>query len=256
MSGAHAVLQSNMQAALLHNLSAPSGLLTPRGEAQFGVYLNAYRARLRSALRENFETLPLLIGDDGFEDLANAYINANPSQHYSLRWFGHALPAFMRANPDLSMHPAMVDFAELEWAMRQAFDAADCSALGVADLASLPGDDWPALRFDAHTSAQLLTLHWAVGPIWHALNSGEETVPEPQELSHTVLVWRQGLQPRWRSLDTAQADFVRGLITGLAFEELCNTLITHVGEAAAAALAATELRQLVEDGVIHKIKPK
>ncbi len=259
MTRAFQTQQAHMQTALLLDQAALPGLFTPRGNKQFAVYLNAYRARLRGALRDNFETLPRLMGDEAFDTLANVYLSANPSQHYSLRWFGHLLPSFMHAHPGLSLHPAMVDFAQLEWAMRQAFDSADCPALGVTDLvhlAGLPVNDWPGLRFSAHTSAELLTLHWAVGPIWQTLSTGEDMVPEPKEQTHTLLVWRQGLQARWRSLDPAQTDFVRGLMAGLTFADLCAGLTTHLGEAVAAGVAATELRQLIEDGVIHQIQNK
>jgi hypothetical protein len=250
MSVAPAALQAQMQSALLNNRSAASGLLTPRGDLQFGVYLHAYRSRLRGALRENFETLPLLMGDEAFEELANAYISAHPSQHYSLRWFGHALPDFMRANPDLSLHPAMVDFAKLEWAMRHAFDAKNSPVLNASDLADVPGEQWPQLRFDLHSSVQMLSLEWSVGPIWHALKSGAEEVPEPEALVHEVLVWRQGLNTQWNSLSRLESTFLQGISAGLSFAELCGKLVEQVGEDQAAENAATVLRKLLDQGVI------
>ena len=108
-------------------------------------------------MRDNFETLPRLMGDEAFDTLANVYLSANPSQHYSLRWFGHLLPSFMHAHPGLSLHPAMVDFAQLEWAMRQAFDSADCPALGVTDLVrrSRPTRCWSGARACKRAGA-----HW------------------------------------------------------------------------------------------------
>ena len=250
MSFASKHLQAQMQSALLRNQSVPPGLFTPRGEAQFGVYLNAYRARLRGALRENFESLPLLMGDEGFDDLANAYINAHPSQHYSLRWFGHDLPGFMQANTDVSLHPAMVDFARLEWAMRHAFDAANDLVLSASDLTQVSSESWPELHFGLHSSVQVLALNWSVGPIWHALKSGAEEVPEPEPLVHEVLVWRQGLNTQWLSLSEAESTFVQGISMGLNFAELCEKLVEHVGEDQAAVTAATVLRKLLDQGAI------
>ena len=122
-------LQNQFQNALLDDQPAPPGLLSARGVAQFGVYRNAYRARLRGALRDNFEVLPLVMGDDSFDALANAYIDAHPSRHYSLRWFGHELIAFMAAHESLVDHPAMTDLARLEWALRGAFDAASATSI-------------------------------------------------------------------------------------------------------------------------------
>ena len=244
-------LQTRMQSALLQDLPLPYTLLTP--SAQFGVYLNAYRARLRAALRDNFEVLPLVMGDDAFDALANAYIDAHPSTHYSIRWFGHQLGSFMAANEALVAHPAMVDLARLEWALRQAFDAASDGELTFADLAGLSAEAWPTLRLVLHPSVQLLNLSWAVGPVWHALKAGQDQVDPPKELAHASLVWRRGLQPQWQTLSETQLNFVLGLQAGHTFSQLCETLAETVGEDHAAQSAATVLRELLDRGVIsHK----
>lgn len=242
--------QAAFQSALLQDQPPAPGLLSPRGDAQFGVYRNAYRARLRAALRDNYEVLPLVMGDDAFDALANAYIAAHPSAHYSLRWFGHQLGTFMAAQDALVPHPAMVDLAHLEWALRNAFDAATASPLASAELAALPTRDWPRLRFTLHPSVQLLELQWAVGPVWHALKNGQEEVPAPDALAHQMLVWREGMQTRWESLSEAQAVFVRGLQAGHSFGQLCEALVHQVGEDQAAPSAAAALRALLGGGAV------
>jgi len=247
-------LQSQFQTALLHDRPPAPGLLSPRGDLQFGVYLNAYRARLRAALRDNYEVLPLVMGDDAFDALANAYIAAHPSTHYSLRWFGHQLGAFMAAQDTLVAHPAMVDLAHLEWALRNAFDAAPASPLAPAELAALPAQDWPALRFVLHPSAHLLALHWAVGPVWHALKNGRAEVPPPDALAHHLLVWRQGMQTRWQSLTEAQAVFLQGLRAGHPFGRICETLAQQVGDDHAAATAVAVLHELLAGGVLAEMQ--
>ena len=138
-------LQTQFQNALLADQPAQAGLLSTRGVAQFSVYRHAYRARLRGALRDNFEVLPLVMGDDAFDALANAYIDAHPSRHYSLRWFGHALGDFMAGHGSLVDHPAMTDLARMEWALRTAFDAAPATLLTPAELAAVPAQDWAQL---------------------------------------------------------------------------------------------------------------
>jgi hypothetical protein len=65
-------LQRQFQQALLVDQPMDVALLRSSGVAQFGVYRIAYRARLRAALRDNFEVLPLVMGDDAFDALANA----------------------------------------------------------------------------------------------------------------------------------------------------------------------------------------
>lgn len=247
-------LQASFQTALLQDQPLSSGLLLPRGDRQFGVYLNAYRARLRSALRDNYEALPLVMGDEAFDALANAYIAAQPSTHYSLRWFGHQLAAFMATHEALVDHPAMVDLARLEWALRRAFDAAQATPLSREDLLALSPQEWPTLCLGLHPSVHWLPLQWAVGPVWHALKAGQEEVPAPEVLSHHLLVWREGMQTRWQSLTDAQSVFVQGLQAGHPFGHICEILADQVGEDQAAATAVAVLRELLANGVISALQ--
>lgn len=247
------VPQNGFQAALLQDQSPAVGLLTPRGEAQFGVYRNAYRARLRAALRDNYEFLPLVMGDEAFDALANAYMDARPSTHYSLRWFGHQLAAFMVAHEGLVPHPAIRDLARMEWALRCAFDAAQGSLLTPAELSAVPAQHWAELRFMLHPAAQLLDLQWGVGPVWHALKAGQEQVPAPEALAHCLLVWREGMHTQWKSLTAVEADFMQGLQTGQTFGELCATLADTVGEEHAPQTAVALLRELLGTGVISSM---
>jgi hypothetical protein len=140
----------------------------------FGVYLQAYRARLTAALRDNFPVLQRALGDDAFDLLARAYIDEHPSHFRSIRWFGHSLAEFLAAAPERLPHPALVDLARMDWAMRTAFDAADAPLLGVGELAALPPEDWPLRHFKPVPSLQLLDLAWRVEPIWKALNADAE----------------------------------------------------------------------------------
>lgn len=243
-------LQNAFQTALLQDQPLAAGLLSPRSEAQFEVYRQAYRARLRAALRDNHDTLPRVMGDEAFDALANAYIAAQPSHHDSLRWFGHRLADFMAAHEALVPHPAMVDLARLEWAMRHAFDAADAAPLDKTTLAALPPQDWPGLHLNLHPSAQVLSLQWAVGPVWHALQNGQEELPAPAALAHHVLIWREGLHVRWQSLDAAQTAFVQGLQADHSFGEICAALAQQWGEEAAAPAAVAVLHALLDSGVV------
>lgn len=246
-------LQSAFQEALLQDQPMAATLLSARGVAQFGVYRNAYRARLRGALRDNFEVLPLVMGDEEFDALANAYIDSHPSRHYSLRWFGNQLCAFMEANEALVGHPALLDLAQMEWALRNAFDAAPSALLTAAELSNVPATDWADLRLTLHPSVQLLELHWAVGPIWHALKSGQNELSPPEALDHHLLVWRQGMNTRWKSLTQAETDFVKYLVQQCTFGQICELLGQHLGEAPAAATSVALLSELLNIGAISAL---
>ena len=57
-------LQDPFQTGVLQDQPAEPGLLKPFAQARFDVYRNAYRARLRGALRDNYEVLSRVMGDD------------------------------------------------------------------------------------------------------------------------------------------------------------------------------------------------
>jgi hypothetical protein len=225
--------------------AAVSGLLR--------IYQQAYPARLTAALRDNFGVLPRVLGDDAFDALAHAYIDAHPSRRASIRWFGDALPAFMATREDLVPHPALVDLARMEWALRDAFDAADAPSLAVDDLAQVPADQWPALTFAPLPSLQLLQMQWNVEPVWRALQDADAPdLPEPQGLIHELLVWRQGLETRWRALDATTARWLHCVLRGERFADLCALAASELGDEQAALRAASALRGWIHDGLFRR----
>lgn len=232
----------------------------PDREPLLRVYQHAYTARLIGALRDNFGVLPQVMGDEAFDALASAYVAAHPSRHASIRWFGDKLPEFMRESEALVPHPALVDLARMEWALRSAFDAANGGTLDPASLAAITADQWPRLTFIALPSVQLLAMQWAIEPVWRAMqsadaDSGEEPqLPEPVEHEHALLIWRQGLENRWRSIDTMQADLLRAAMAGSNFGELCELAATQVGEQQAAAAAVGALQSWLADGLLQQLQ--
>ena len=217
------------------------------------IYRQAYVGRLVAALRDNFGVLPRVLGDDAFDVLARAYIEAHPSRHASIRWFGHRLPEFMAEHDDLVPHPALTDLARMEWALRTAFDAADAQAIGVPALAGVAADAWPSLVFDALPGVQLFELAWNVAPVWRALQDLEDDeapeLSQPQPLAHSLLVWRHGLSPRWRSLEPLPARWLQAALRGERFDALCALAAQAVGDEQAAHEVAGALRGWLGDGL-------
>jgi hypothetical protein len=61
----------------------------------FGVYRNAYVARLAEVLADDYEQVHAYLGDAGFARLAKSYIAAHPSDRRSARDFGRHVPDFL-----------------------------------------------------------------------------------------------------------------------------------------------------------------
>jgi hypothetical protein len=237
--------QQQLQAAIVDGAPAAGRL---------HIYQHAYSARLLAALRDNFGVLPRAMGDEVFDALGRAYLRAHPPREPSIRWFGHALAEFMAQQPELVPHPALVDLARMEWALRTAFDAADAAPLGADTLARLPADDWPALVLRLHPSVQLIAMSWCIEPAWRALQAAgdsEPDLPEPQHSAHTLLVWRPGLETRWRSAASElEATLLAAVMRGEPFAALCEHTALAVGADQAAACVVRALHPWLTEGLL------
>ena len=246
----------------LAEATSAGGLLRPRaGGSLLPLYRHAYRARLVAALRENHEGLPRVMGDEAFDALAQAYLSTYPSRHPSIRWFGEYLADFMQARPALALHPSLADLARMEWALRTAFDAADAVPIRAEALQALEAQAWPGLRFVLLPSVRLVTLHWAVEPLWRALKAqtvqpadGEPALPEPEPSEHCLLTWRPDLETRWRSLERLEAMLLRAVFDRQPFAVLCTRAAAAVGEADAATAVVAALQGWLAEGLISAVQ--
>lgn len=215
--------------------------------SQPGIYHEAYRARLVEAMRSNYPVLHRVLGDEDFAALVLDYLGAQPSREPSIRWFGDRLAEHLARDAAALPHPSLLDMVRMEWALGTSFDAPDAAPLEAGDLGAIEPARWPSLRFAAHPSLRLLALEWAVEPTWRALTHDEDAQADaPEPLAHRLLVWRQQLETRWRSLPDDEADALQACLAGETFEKLCESL---QGDDAAARAAAW-LRRWIDDGLL------
>lgn len=134
-------LQSDFQSFLLRGDEAMfarvTGTAKVSAQQRLAVYYDAYRLRLLEALDANYPVLHTWIGDEEFEQLGLAYLDAHPSRHFSIRYFGHRLPEFLTTEPYCDRR-YLSEMAALEWALSEAFDAADDVLVNIEDMARHP----------------------------------------------------------------------------------------------------------------------
>ena len=218
---------------------------------RLAIYAGAYGSRLLEALASNYPVLAKLLGEVDFETLAAQYVRAHDSTHFSIRYYGDALPQFLSAHPDYTAAPVLAELARWEWIMTEVFDAADAVPLTHVQLAQLAPERWAGLRFAWHPSVRRLSLRWNAPQIWQALTAGSE---RPAASLHAGpvewLLWRQELTTYFRSVTATEAGALDAARAGWPFGELCELLCTELGAAQAPAHAATLLRDWVGSGLI------
>lgn len=259
-SASLADIQARMQAHVL--LSDQAALLDvvcsqgPTAERRLGIYHHAYRARLIETLRDSFGHTHGYLGDAWFDHLAGAFVEQHPSTLSNLRWYGQAWPDWLAAQlvaeSDLGAHPEVAELARLDWALRQAFDAADAPVLSLAGLAALAAsDDWVNAALTPQPSVCVLTLAHNTLSLWHALDQ-DESVPPPEALPSPigVLVWRRDVQPHFRSVSAMESVALAGLLRGRSFADICGDLAAAFEPDDTTSVAAALLRRWVDEGVL------
>ncbi|MEH6357609.1 MAG: DNA-binding domain-containing protein [Pseudomonadales bacterium] len=218
------------------------------------IYDNAYFARLIGALATDYKVLGLALGDEEFAALAKAYILAKPSRYFTLRWFGQDLAQFLSEQKGVHAH-LMAQLAAFEWAFVNAFVSADVSMRALEKIALVSAEAWPALNFNFHPSLQILEQSWDVLSYWRA-GRAEEDLPDPTffETPQKIIVWRQDLMSRYKSLSLHEAVALEAAVRGLSFSEICESLLAaNVDEADVATQAIGFLQDWLADGLISGI---
>lgn len=223
---------------------------------RLSVYAGGYRARLTEVLLSDYPALAGLLGEAGFERLANEFIAAHPSRTPNLRWYGGDLAAHLWRSPRWRRRPVLAELARFEWALGLAFDAPDAVPITGENVARVAPQAWPGMRFNLHPSVQLLALSSNAPKIWQAIDAGDKPPGASMRDAPGVwLVWRKGHEPFYRRLPPEEAWALKAVARGRDFSALVNGLRRFVGTAAAAAAQAGAqlLRNWLAEELICKV---
>ena len=202
---------------------------------QLDVYREQFFLRHASSLREDFPTLVHLLGDDGFDAMARAYLRERPSTAFSLRDLAADVATFLASVAPWSADALLADCARAEWAFIESYDAPDAPAFDPRTLAEAPEDAWPTAVLAFHPSVRLLALAHPAHDFRRAVRAGEKP-DRPAPSAARVVVFRPG--ERGETVHYADVDplafdlltaLARGEPLGAACEELGDAIEPHLG---------------------------
>lgn len=229
------------------NLIVDHGQLAAR--ERLNIYAEAYRLRLIEALSDSYPALHTLMGDDDFESLCLHYINAHPSTHFSIRYFGQHMSEFIAHHHSGSHSELLSEMALFEWSLINAFDAKNETSLTMEQLARVEISEWPNLCFTLSASLQKLDFHWNVPALWKSIEqNAEPQAPEKNEQSVTWLIWRPQLETQFRSLNSTETEAFNAMQSGRNFSDICSVI--GMEENLAAHNAATFLANWIAEGLV------
>lgn len=253
-----AQIQRQLQARLLSGDAAiavqVAGDAIASTQRRLRVYEDAYRQRLIEVLGKDYPVLKTVAGAEAFADLAAGYLAEHPSQHYSVRHFGAALPAWLRARA--AVDPIWVELAEFEWTQIEVFDAANADVVVLDDIGGLPPEAWPDLRLQLQPAARGLSLRSNAAALVAAHAQGS-ALPAGllQPSAIPWLFWRRGFDVHWRPIDADESAALDAIRRGADFGELCLCLSEWQPADTVALRAASLLKRWIGDELLAGLAP-
>ncbi|PPC90255.1 MAG: DUF2063 domain-containing protein [Methylobacter sp.] len=253
-----AELQTAFQTAVLNlGPKAPAFIIdTEQASAadRFKVYTDAYRLRLVDALIVDFPALSDYLGQQGFDRMARAYIDASPSDQFSIRWFGRHLPGFLSQASPYCDRPELSELADFEWLLSESFDAPEAALAGFEEMAAIAPECWPGLKLIFHPSLRRVNLAFNTVEAWEASNEHTD-LPELKKNPHleSWLVWRNDLKLLFRCLQATEAVSLDAYMQGNNFAEVCALLCEYLPEQDVVVNVAGYLQAWLRDGWIQAI---
>ncbi len=130
-------MQSWMQSALVRQdapAANPENLVNSSSRLDAARHLNIYRqsyvARLRECMKNQFSALNFALGEELFQMFADQFLDAYPSDSYTLNELGKKFPAFLeetRPDKDSEEKESWIDFiielARFEFTLSEIFEA-------------------------------------------------------------------------------------------------------------------------------------
>jgi len=252
-------LQQAFQTAVLHLQDTAPDFIVATDQAssteRFTVYTEAYRLRLIEALSADYPGLKNLLGAEDFDAMGRAYIDASPSDQFSIRWFGRHLSHFLAETSPYAEQAGIAELANFEWALSEAFDAPDSRVIDYSCLAAIVPTHWPSLRLTLHPSLRRINLHYNAPQVWQASNQ-QESLPvfAANSESQAWLIWRQQLKLLFRSLSVQEAFAIDAFLQGQSFAEVCTGLTKWLDEEQVVLNAAGFLQTWLSEGWIADVE--
>ncbi|HVA47982.1 MAG TPA: putative DNA-binding domain-containing protein [Pirellulales bacterium] len=209
------------------------------GVERLTIYHQAYFARLLECLRNIFPIVAKTVGDEAFDALAMGYLQAHPSQSYTLDRLGDAFVRFLdetRPDRDETGQPTetwpdfLMELAKLEWTIGEVFDGPGSEGrptLSAEQLAAIGPEHWPEVRLVPAPCLRIMSFGFPVNDYFTELRQrAADAVPPPFPAAETtwLALFRRDYVVRRQALDREQYD----LLTALAAGQTVGAAIKHL----------------------------
>lgn len=218
---------------------AGSERLTPAEQAD--IYRRQFWLRHIGALREDYPALAHVLGDDGFDAFARAYLAAHPPASFTLRDLGAHVVDFSSSHGGFppALRELARDVARYEHALVDLFDGASPPPLDPAKVTGMPEEGWSTARIVLHPLLALMQLRYPAHLLRRELREGRSpALPAPRRVHLAVFRSAADLTIRCEELEPPAFALLEALGRGVPLVPACEEVAAGSGRAAGVDEAA------------------
>jgi hypothetical protein len=208
-------------------------------EEQVDIYRRQFWLRHVDSLIEDYPGLVHLLGEEGFDTFAKAYLDAHPPEHPSLRDLGHAIVPFGRSYPfPEALREVALDMLRYEHAFIDLFDGPEPPPLTQDKLASIPEAAWETARIVLHPLLARLEVAYPVHDIRRAAKADEVGLAAREAKACRLVLYRREGLVHCDELDPTPFELLDRLARGESLVSACGALAEGLDEDGQAKLEA------------------
>jgi hypothetical protein len=175
-----------------------------------------------ASLAATYPVVRRLVGDAFFREAAREYALRHRSTSGDLHGYGEAFADFLARYGPASALAYLADVACLEWACAEAYDAADGARFDFAALVEVPPERRGRIVFFLQPAARLLRSSFPVASIHEANQADRDGSFSDEWKGEHVLVHREGLEVRVRTVDADVWRFLAAIDSGRSLGEMAE----------------------------------
>ena len=216
--------QSAIPAGQAREVVLPSKTLSAL--ERLDIYRDMYLLRMEEALSVDYPALKHFLGVDEFMRLVARYVDAYPSQSYTLNRLGDHLCEFIATLDDLKRKDFCHDLARLEYAVTCVFDAAETPPLKQEAVRGVPAEAWEHARLKPVEAFRLLEFRYPVSRYVGAVD-GENPFPRLGRKRTWVVAYRHNYGLHRMDLTQPAFELLWALAEGKTLGEAIVSVMTR-----------------------------
>lgn len=184
------------------------------------VYQEDYQARLTEALKNTYQAIYFLIGDEDFHIIARDYITFYSSSFSNLDDYGNHLNDFLKKHTVTEKYIFISELAHFEWNFKELFHKKNQTGLDANEL--IAEFQTPSNKFLLISTLEIFHYNYAVTKLYSLKNANDQSIENEVNYSSSeyIIMFKESTMVKTISLSKEQWEIMNLLLTPHSINEI------------------------------------